>query len=242
MRGHPEQGDSTVEAPPEWPTAVESVPALQSPSVVLDSVLGVAEILSEAERAELRACEAVIAAGWQAFVEVGLALARIRDARLYRVEYDTFHAYCREKWHYGERYANRLISAAAMITHLRTICSDCQPDHEGQVRPLVSLTPAQAQLAWTCAVENAGGRKITARSVKRAMQDLGLAPPPKPGSHPDRNEKAERRKRINDAFGQLLMLISQKAAHQAILQLVEALQRQVQPLLQPQSRAATPGN
>jgi hypothetical protein len=30
--------------------------------------------------------------GWQTFVQVGLALAQIRDDRLYKVDFDTFEA------------------------------------------------------------------------------------------------------------------------------------------------------
>jgi hypothetical protein len=100
----------------------------------LDSLLGVAEALSEGENAELRACEAIIAGGWQAFVEVGLALARIRDARLYRVNYDNFEAYCKAKWESGRNYVDRLISAAQVFTHLMTISHQI-PDHETQIRP-----------------------------------------------------------------------------------------------------------
>jgi hypothetical protein len=37
------------------------------------------------------------------------------------------------------------------------------PENETQIRPLVGLTPEQAQPAWACAVETARGRKITAR-------------------------------------------------------------------------------
>ncbi|MHC1762937.1 MAG: hypothetical protein AB9869_01340 [Verrucomicrobiia bacterium] len=226
---------------PESGAASEESPGSPAP-IELDTVLGVAETLSESERAEFVACEAVIAGGWQAFVEVGLALARIRDARLYRVEYDTFESYCKAKWEYGARYVYRLISAAELVAHLRTICSHRPPDHESQVRPLMGLTPEEAQLAWTCAVETAGGRKITARLVKRAMQDLGLAAPPQPVSKINRNAKAERRKLINDTIGQLLLLISQKAGYDAILHHVEALQRHIQPLLQDQRRPAAPGD
>ncbi|MHC1765139.1 MAG: hypothetical protein AB9869_12705 [Verrucomicrobiia bacterium] len=72
------------------------------------------------------------------------------------------------------------------------------------------------------------------------MQDLGLAAPPKPVSKINRNEKAERRRLINDTIGQLLLLIRQRASYKTILQQVEALQRHMQPLLQDQRRAAVP--
>ncbi len=171
----------------------------------------------------------------------GGRLAELRGCRIgpggnpsrppYKDDYDSFEVYCREKWHYGRRCVYQLISAAELFTHLCAICAHCKPDHESQLRPLVGLTPEQAQLAWTCAVESAGGRKITARLVKRAMQDLGLAAPPKPVSKVNCNAKAKRRKLINDTIGQLLMLISQKAAY-------EALQRHIQPLLQTSRGAA----
>lgn len=230
--------NAPIDAPPPTtegsPLAPDGLTGLTPPAVntspELSTVLGVADSLSEHESAEFQACEAVIAGGWQAFVEVGLALARIRDARLYRVDYDNFQAYCRARWEYGRNYVDRLISAAQVFTHLMTISHQI-PDHETQIRPLVGLTPEQAQLAWTCAVESAGGRKITARLVKRAMHDLGLAAPPKPVSKINRKAKAERRKLINDTIGQLLLLISQKAAYETILQQVEALQRHIQPLL-----------
>jgi hypothetical protein len=60
--------------------------------------LGQVELLTDEERANLFACEIVIESGWQTFVQVGLALAQIRDGRLYKEEYHTFQAYCRLKW------------------------------------------------------------------------------------------------------------------------------------------------
>jgi len=86
--------------------------------------------------------------GWQGFVDVGLALVTIRDNRLYREEYPTFEVYCRQKWQYGRNYVNRLISAAQVFRHLVTNSHQIRPEHETQVRPLVGLTPEQAQGAW----------------------------------------------------------------------------------------------
>lgn len=124
--------------------------------------------LSAPEDQELQDCETVIRRGWDTFVEVGLALARIRDRRLYRKEFSTFEAYCREKWQYGHSQAYYLISAAAVVTELSTIVDIPKPIHESQVRPLIGLTPDQACAAWKKAVENAEGRVIAARIVKEA--------------------------------------------------------------------------
>ncbi|MHC1767677.1 MAG: hypothetical protein AB9869_25935 [Verrucomicrobiia bacterium] len=98
---------------------------------------------------------------------------------------------------------------------MMTICHQT-PQHESQVRPLIGLKPEEAQLAWTCAVESAGGRKITARLVKRAMEELGFAAAPKPDSRIDRNAKAERRKLINDTtLEQNYLRICAQFAHTA---------------------------
>ena len=75
-----------------------AAPPEESKGPLISNALVQAEALSEAEAAEKMACEMVIEMGWSTFVEVGLALARIRDARLYRIEFDTFETYCRERW------------------------------------------------------------------------------------------------------------------------------------------------
>jgi hypothetical protein len=50
--------------------------------------------------------EKMIARGKKTFVEVGLALAEIRDLRLYRREYSGFQEYCQKKWGWEKRYTN----------------------------------------------------------------------------------------------------------------------------------------
>jgi hypothetical protein len=110
-----------------------------------------------------------------AFVKVGLALARIRDLRLYRAEFQTFEAYYRTKWHYGRRYVYHLISAAQLFTQVFVDGKDPKPRHESQLRPLMGLSPEQAQLAWERATEMASGRKTTAQMVKSAVKELHLA-------------------------------------------------------------------
>jgi hypothetical protein len=198
---------------------------------VINPQFGTAEVLTEAEQMDLYACEEVIASGWQTFVQVGLALARIPDARLYRVEFVCFEDYCQAKWLYGRRYVNRLISAAQVFTSVGTISSLRKPEHETQVRPLVGLTPEQAQLAWARAIEKAGGRRITAALVKSAMHDLHFHPPPNPINRQARRTKAEPRQLIESAIGELLVLLSQKVSHAILAEKVEMLHAYFQALL-----------
>lgn len=70
------------------------------------------ELLDVTERDRLHQYETVIEHGLTTFVEVGEALAAIRDARLYRAEYATFEDYCQERWSMGRRRADQLIGAA----------------------------------------------------------------------------------------------------------------------------------
>src|SRR5262245_16598034 len=119
----------------------------------------------------LYAYEEVIVSGWNTCLDVGLALAQIRDQRLYRTEFFTFEAYCRQKWAYGRNYVDKMISAAQVFTHLRTNSTQ-KPERETQVRPLVGLSKEAAQSAWENAVKAAAGHKITARLVKSAVKEL----------------------------------------------------------------------
>jgi hypothetical protein len=134
------------------------------------------------------------------------------------------------KWQYGRRYVNQMISAAQVFNHLG-VFSSLKPEHQSQVQPLSGLTPEQAQRAWQCAVENAGGRRITARMVKSAVNQLGLAPQTQSGRAPVRTAQSERRLLINRTLSELLKLISDKAGHDVLLEKARALETHLNPLL-----------
>ena len=104
----------------------------------------------------------------------------------------------------GRHTVNRLISAAQVFTHLVTIGHQTEPEHERQVPPLVGQTAEQAQKAWERAIEKAGGRKITARLVNAAVQELQPPGGAKPVASQPHQNKAEQRKWIDGAIGELL--------------------------------------
>lgn len=82
----------------------------------------------------LAECEAVIERGRQTFIEVGNALAAIRDGRLYQATHPNFDAYCRERWGMTRRHADRQI-AAAHRAELRP--TGLRPETERQARRLI---------------------------------------------------------------------------------------------------------
>src|SRR6266566_7241931 len=91
---------------PSNPTP-KAAPVNRLPSQQSSAMVHALSVLSPAEQKELAQCEAVIEKGWQTFVDVGLALAKICGQKLYRAEHGTFEAYCREKWQYAKSHAYR---------------------------------------------------------------------------------------------------------------------------------------
>jgi hypothetical protein len=122
--------------------------------------------------------EAVIERGLKSFIEVGEALAAIRDQRLYRATHHTFDAYLEDRWpDLGKRnYAHKLIKASRIATELGTAVPNATPSSEWQIRPLVALpTRADRLVAWEGDWERAaseGRSGPTAADVERAVPDL----------------------------------------------------------------------
>jgi len=68
--------------------------------------------LTNHQISELKKCETIIERGKDTFVECGIAIARIKDERLYRQDHNSFDEYCKARWGWGKAYAYHLIGAA----------------------------------------------------------------------------------------------------------------------------------
>lgn len=121
-----------------------------------------AEVLPASEAAELAACEQVIERGLRTFLDVGQALAAIRDARLYRAAHTTFEDYCRQRWQLSARHANRTIEAARVAEILGP--TGPRPANESQARELAPLLsdPDRLRDTWRRALGTSGGRPTAA--------------------------------------------------------------------------------
>lgn len=124
--------------------------------------------LTTADRAELGRYEAVIQRGLSTFVEVGNALAAIRDSKLYRGTHGTFLDYCRERWGLGRSHVYRLMDAAIVAGNLGE-SSPMGEVNERVLRPLTRLEPEQQREAYAEAVADANGDKPTAAQVEKAV-------------------------------------------------------------------------
>lgn len=129
--------------------------------------------LAISERQELQRHEQIIQQGLNTFVEVGQALAAIRDSRLYREDYGTFEDYCQSRWGMKERRAYQFMDAAKVIKELES-CTIVQllPATESQARPLTRLEPAEQVRAWELVIATAPEGKITAAHIQAVVDEV----------------------------------------------------------------------
>ncbi len=136
--------------------------------------------LSVDEAVRLEKLEREIKTGISTFVKVGLALAEIRDARLYRATHGTFEAYCRERWNLSRPRAYELMQAAAVAKSLPL--SATADTTERALRPLAKLEPAARREVWAKAQKAAGDEPVTSKHVIDVMPKAApqAAPPAAP--------------------------------------------------------------
>lgn len=115
-------------------------------------------------------CETIIERGLQTFIEVGQALAEIRDQQHYLDEFDTFEVYCKTRWNFTPSRASRLITASEVTTAL-PIGNGPLPTNEGQARELSGLAPDAAADVMRRADKATIGN-ITAATIRAARAEL----------------------------------------------------------------------
>ena len=126
--------------------------------------------LADDEKAFLSRQEAVIERGRKAFVEVGAALAEIRDRRLYRETHETFETYVKERWDFGRAYAYRLIGASETMEVLSPIGDIPLPATESQIRPLLQFPPEDRAAVWADISKRMPLDGYTARDIEREVR------------------------------------------------------------------------
>jgi SAM-dependent methyltransferase len=119
--------------------------------------------------------EQVIERGLGTFIEVGEALAEIRDQRQYRdAGYSDFDSYCRERWGMSRVHSTRLIGAAEVVGALVPI-GTTPPTSESQARALAPLRhdpPAMAEvMAEVTAEAEATNSKVTASKITEKVAE-----------------------------------------------------------------------
>lgn len=104
-------------------------------------------------------------------VEIGEALGEIREARLYREQYQSFEEYCQNRWSFSRDRADQMIGAQAIVRAMAEsgqVKSKILPSKERHTRELKRLEPETRAEAWDEAVEVAGGEP-SQQQVKAAV-------------------------------------------------------------------------
>lgn len=127
--------------------------------------------LTTVERSRFRTLEKIIDEGLETYVRVGVALAEVKSAKLYRDDYGTWESYVRQRWNFSKRHADNLISASEVTQRLienGNNCSQKLPATESQARELAKAPPeAQAEI-WEDVLDE--HEEPTAKDVKRAVE------------------------------------------------------------------------
>lgn len=89
--------------------------------------------LTERDAARLASLEAIIESGRDSFLATGMALAQIRDSRLYRQDHETFEDYLDKRWNISRSRGYQLI-AFAKDAEMSTIVDKPVPKTEWQSR------------------------------------------------------------------------------------------------------------
>lgn len=153
------------------------------------------ELLTLDEVRRLDELEQVVETGLTVFVKVGNALLEIRDSRLYRQQFPTFEAYCRERWGLKRPRAYELMDAATAVNNVSEI-SDTTPAKESHAAPLTRLEPEVQREVWKEVLAETPHDEITAKVVDekaKAAEPLNeavkqvkkeLEPEPTPAQQP----------------------------------------------------------
>lgn len=117
--------------------------------------------------------ETTIERGQQTFIEVGLALAEIRESKLYRANFATFEEYCQIRWGWSASRSRKLISSAEAVASMKSGNTFPLVQNARQATELAKIKDPQIRAqVWTQVNEFAAEIEttVTAKLVKEAVE------------------------------------------------------------------------
>lgn len=121
------------------------------------------------QHTRLRSLEIVIEEGKQTFIDVGNALAEIKEQELYKLTHSTFADYCKERWGFNKAYANHVIRAAELVSSLPAGAATIVAT-ETQARELQKVEACKRVevLEKAQAIAESENRALTAKDITNA--------------------------------------------------------------------------
>jgi hypothetical protein len=142
--------------------------------------------LTTTESQTLSDCERIINRGLIGFAELGRALIKVRDGKLFRATHETFLDYCSDRWGIGKSRAYQLIEASGVVDSMPPERSTIV-DSESKARELAKV-PAEKR-SQVVEVAAAAG-PVTAKSIREAAAQV-VEPPPAPKLEPEPQPEQE---------------------------------------------------
>jgi hypothetical protein len=124
--------------------------------------------ITTTEKKQLVELETIIECTKESFIECGLALAKIRDQKLYRSNFGTFEDYCKSKWGWGRQRAYNLIDAAISTSSLEENVQNFV-QNPAQATALKKVPKKRIKRVLKKAQESG---KLTAASIEEAAEQL----------------------------------------------------------------------
>ena len=132
-------------------------------------------VLTDAERVSLGACEEEIERREATSMWKGRPLREIRERRLYRATHPTWAAYVEDRWSTSRVSADRYISAVEIAMELAAVGLPV-PCGEKQARPLSRLSPEDRIKVALRVREEGGFKRLKARRVEEIAQEITPKP------------------------------------------------------------------
>jgi hypothetical protein len=134
-----------------------------------------AALLADADplRAHLQAQEAIIERNLQSYVEIGNALRRILDGRLYKRvgHWRTFEQYCAERWNFARQTAYDYLKGSKVAENVR-MSVQAEPSLSQAVE-MASLDPTrQREVVEAIFAEGKTFQDIVAFDLRQVVQDV----------------------------------------------------------------------
>lgn len=227
MKINESPGPSTTTTPTPTPEPLTEIVKFEvvTPEPIAKEPAPGPPVISDNTYEEFTQFDGVVRRGLATFIEVGDALAKIRDRELWRAgRHSSWAAYCQAVGGLTKIHANRLIKGSEVVSNIAEVkptgftYPDVTPRSEWQIRPLHRLPDAEQQgIAWYRAVELANGQP-TEKLISDIVAEL-MADDSPPVSKPNHKQ------RVAEVFGRLRASVSAKNSVTQIEGLITELEK-----------------